>query len=73
MKIEYEENTSGTDSTNAPRDPGDELLVTINLGDIDPEDHEKYIAIAEELLSDSLSDEEVRDVLDHEIWHTFCN
>jgi len=73
MKIDYEENTVGTFAINAPRIPGDELLLTIYLGDMDEEYHERYIELAEEMLNDNMSDDDVREALDRDIWERLCN
>jgi len=74
MKIENINYTvTGSSVWNQGREPGDELLVDLNIGGIDDELQERYVAIAEDRLSDELSDDEVQYELSHGIWDELCS
>ena len=74
MKIEnINTNVSGSSVWNQGRNPGDELIVVLNLGNIDVELQDKYVEIAESTLSDDMDDDDVEYALTHGIWDNVCN
>ena len=74
MKIDVQENVCGSSQWNTNRNvKTDELLVTLNIGDIEEDMQDDYVENAENILHDRMTDDEVRHALDHEIWETTCN
>ena len=65
-------NDIGSSVWNMGRESGDALLVTLNLGSMDSEMQEKFLADAEASLSDDLTDDAVEELLTHGIWDSIC-
>lgn len=73
MKIDVQTSVIGDSLWNMDRNiETDELLVTLNIGDIDEELQDAYVRNAEDILHDRMSDEEIEYALSHVIWEKTC-